>query len=282
MNDENKISLTLIGIFIAVMTLIIIIYLTDFRRKPNPKPNPIPFNDINGTLGQSETGTIDLISNGKFFKDRIACEKSGRGVWENTTCKCCSPFFGSSCEREAYLNIFTAVGNPILTDLTMTSTNQNTDRNSFANVCITTAQTECNNLCTDTCKGFIFNDGVCTLITSDISTNKIIPYNNNENSIFFIKTLDSLKFDNMVFLYSINKPLRYWLDPRVSQLSKGVTSQINIIPTDLVNMDNLTGYYSSKLFSTITDPNITYIHQPNTPLKIPSNMQIVGLFVQYS
>ena len=184
-------------------------------------------------------------------------------------CDCVSPFFGRDCYRESYSDSYIAIGSPSSGDVTLeVISTADVDRFSFP--FDNGTGTTCTGLCDmdQSCIGVIYNqaqepdfgmDGgakpMCSLLSGYVTVNpsRNIPYTTQEDSSLYVKSTNSLKFTDRVFLYSGELPLRYWVSDRYND-SKGnrvfvsyvgVQYHLDFVPINVVS-SNLTGVFSNK------------------------------------
>ena len=286
---HSSIWIIVIGLIISLFIVVLIILTVYFLVREVEKiispvqPNTI-IDEVNNTTGSSDNGEVTFF-NGDFYQDGASCRAGPTRLWENSdtslqdTCQCAVPFFGPECSRESYNQTYTSIGTPgedtILSNIGPSVT---VDRLSFPfqnhpgrlpeEIEPPNTETLCTDMCdkdTD-CLGVLWNQAstpsmgiqelssekpTCKLIKGEVIVRpgNNIPYSTFKDSSLYMKSREDPHFKDRVFVYSGNKPLRYWLLDEYSDFFGNSRSQamfdrqlVNFMwrPTNLINTTGCT------------------------------------------
>ena len=124
----------------------------------------------NSIIGASTDGQV-AINNGLAYSTAGTCNAGPTRVWgpvnsNQEACRCVAPFYGSTCFLESYDANYLAVGNPVLSDVTLPPTSERTtDRLSFP-WATTEVPAPTQSICTTLCD----DDDMCTGVLWDAPT----------------------------------------------------------------------------------------------------------------
>lgn len=190
-------------------------------------------------------------------------------------CTCAFPFFGPYCSREYHDSDYVSIGTDSdlqnldytsenvngVSSLSYTKTNDPTDGFNSQNIML--SGQSCTSVCNDNpnCKGIIYNSNGCSIITSDITLKRNIDHTNlhKENPTIFLNKRGRVIVNDKVFLYSNQKPFRYWVqrgesisNPQAKKpngfisLDQNIPIQLTWAPQRILNESHLLGIWSTN------------------------------------
>jgi len=293
--DTGFILFTLIYGACLIIVLIFIVFLSFNATGLSDIPLVITINKNNN----DKTLQPDASS----LYNKAICNSTPNASFINDKCVCNFPYFGPSCQLEKTNSNYIPIGIPDESAINFNIIeSKNTKYKSFTPSSVDSVT--CSDLCSNTshtdCIGFLYSNSVCTLLYDNVfvPSNFNIPYSSDIDSTLYLKSTDSLIFDNRVFISSHVSffPPRFWL---TSPGSKKYSNFLHIIPQNIYSIDffptyykyynnNLTGLYCLFSFSFFDVDYIlnnqhleTYIHNPLTDLSLPISFQDNRIFLMY-
>jgi hypothetical protein len=296
-NDSYKYWI-LFGIaFVIVVIFLLLLYMffvpgdalkPIIKRKPDPIPLA-PIESVDTLFGATLDGKYYSPEDGFGFLDATSCNANSTSYWDSSrgVCVCRSPWWGTTCNRTTYSNQFIGVGqyDPIpISSITPPATDTSSNFSSLI---------ECTDACSMNpgCSGVIWEvptmPFTCTeFSTISITPGRTIPYHIGVDSNIYVKNqnITNLIHTDRVFLYSGTLPIRHWertlftsAQGNQQTVSEGIVYLLSFYPTAAINGGQLTGVYSTSVFSPADydallaggDTTTVYIHRPNTPLTLP-------------
>lgn len=313
-------AIVIIVLIIIVLIGIAIWYLLR-QQTVNPPPSPpfVPVPPNNPTFsdetGASNNGVV-LLNNGNAFNDAVSCNRGATRRWEltpnaNPQCVCVAPFYGSTCSLESFSDQYYAAGNIVNDRIRLNEIRtENVDRLSFPKSSVSTAQTTCTDLCNrdSSCVAVKYNQSnqpdfdngaTCTLLRNvTVIDDTPIVYNNTMQSDLYFKKGDAPTFEDRVFVYTGQLPVRYWATNRIVTSSgsswalfENILYNIPFRPTSITNNRRFIGIMSNQTIdvnnarSLISDnsSNIIIIRPNESNIAIPSSWTtIYAVFIKDS
>jgi hypothetical protein len=278
----NVMVIVVILVILSILIWLVVRYHNRNNIIPPPVENPVytPY-PVDLNVGSLEKNLTNVYNQKGLTQIPINSCTGDNVIWNNNKCECAFPFFGPYCDRQIHDPNYIGLG---LTDdpasLLFTTENANQTINltyNFANVptegilktngIIQINQESCTMECTNRsdCKGIVYDGLNCKLITSDVTVGQGVNLESLitlEPTIYLNKMRTHLRFTDRVFMYSVNKPTRYWIRraeiiPSPDDLRGFVSLDVMQLktlkwfPERIVNDGGLYGIWSTKPFSSL-------------------------------
>lgn len=309
--DVGFIIFTIIGVIILITIIIVTIVVASRATTLPPPPDASDLNStpqevgVNRNFGAAANPRTDVTRNLNFEPHASAltsCHNSPHAVEVDGVCQCVPPFFGPTCQLEKHSSNYFAVGRPHEPTLGITVLDEiQSDGKSFNEHGLVGS---CSHTCdqTEGCIGFLYHDpGQCTLLTDKIVVpgNKSIAYSPYIDSTLYLRTSQSLHFQQRVFLASHGSayPRRYWLTNNTSyyqQVKMRTVYKLPFCPRSIIHYGQYLGIYSLQPFTHDMIPDLIsslrqipissqyYLHDTELPLNPPPHWDYkVPLYVAY-
>lgn len=297
-NSSSKTWIWGLVIFFVIVIIIVILYVTLSKPKNNntnktvQSVQPAALYALDNNLGAMSTKNDPNLFNAVDYYNRNVIDVLNEHVsWDTSTDKpyCTGDYYGPSCQYEAWNDEFYAFGS---------ADDTNTMFTTYRPVNDMISRRECSNLSLSDLKsrGFVHENGHCSIINSDIILRNPVTYTTLADHTLFLKKSVHPVTNDCVYLSQNNQlPLRYYTerldDENVTKICSGHVKRINFTPNYVSNDGMKMGIYSTKEFKASDVESMmkqkfknVYIDIPkskNYTITLPNNMRNVPLYVMY-
>lgn len=257
-----------VGFFAIVIS---ISFYTWFINRPQFPPSQPESNDNVGSFSGESDGS------------GLSPSTCGPNTLIDGRCVCRDGWYGDRCDKQLHDPNFFSLGTPY----------GSTSYSPLYSATLTKKQ--CGETCKSIsdCNGFVYNGGVCTLLSNVIvGSGSTIGFDESTDSSIYLNSRDNLHFENKVFIgkYEISLPSRFWTiqsTETYQQLTVGQVTSIEFVPRYLKSLTHHTGFYAPFEFRVDQLESLTrnsariYIHDTNLPLNPPSSWEGKKIWVVY-